>query len=1039
MSAAYTDDEVEAVVEQIIRSAIRRPYGALGQRDVGTTFADFQEQTIAVLTLTPNAPFYVVFLGTERLSVNIDDVASTLVDLDDMVAALAREATPVASTTALANAQVAADALAVASSSRTKAFVDIQSTPAFQRLDRNIQSFLDSYSTPNLTRGSTMVRTSAEAFAAIPGMIQQLIATRQTLIDKVTSLSNAITDYEALNLPGLLSTGVLQRASQVLADSTTAMAALTPSTRVEQVRQVTLNLLAARAIIRNFASLATPTIFAVLSGSGSVFSDANHPATSARLVSDFAGPYSVRADDVVVRNQLNVVIDGTLTTVVTTGGSFIAELTGTVFEPYSIISSGTDQNNQLELSTTEAGVTTSLVVPLTAGNRLALQIVADITAAITTEPLQAEPAILPLKFQGKVDIAGTDPGALTFTLTNPFSSWVNIGVKDGDKLRVLEGANDGLLYQVNGGGVTTGVLTCTRLTGAGTTNETNKNVEVGGPSLAVRVRISDGHADASLDARTIFGIGDPDDPVKARAAITLGFSPGMNTSSQPLTTQFVVDAINSATSTAVNELSKLVASVELQPVLFAIDLTNLSMRSEPSTPSELIVFKQRIRGNITVGGTTATLVVTGLDPSVIIGDEVVIRSTTVIADTFVRGSITGITGTTVSVTFASAVSVSTNVLFEFCPNLNGLPFDTTVVIDAGPNKGNYDVDSQDAVIRSQLTLKRVLGSFSDTSGQPVFFTGSIEQGHLVLASKDTSLVSAVVVNDGTPTNPSSAASLFWASRPATAIASTPWFALPAATKEVEVGDMFELYISNTTAPALSSPIVSIDGQYLELSPELPATLGSFALDVGAALPIVRIRKTRRDTFDTFSADAKAWLARPELQPMWLTELDRRVTIALNEKSPSSTGSLRQYLLNLYGILVNAGADLIRISEASTIESISQAYTAPVVSEIDTLIESLQARGGDRAIDLLLDAHFQDYFGLDVNTISYAGTVISTTNDVVRNDLPLRSTRRSELVSKQISMGQSDDPDYEYDQSDIDNSLVPDSPGPNPPPKTGDAY
>ncbi len=299
---------------------------------------------------------------------------------------------------------------------------------------------------------------------------------------------------------------------------------------------------------------------------------------------------------------------------------------------------------------------------------------------------------------------------------------------------------------------------------------------------------------------------------------------------------------------------------------------------------------------------------------------------------------------------------------------------------------------------------------------------------------------ALVVDDGTPTNPFSAALLFFSTRPASSKGTTPWFQLPAGSKGMEVGDVLEIYIGpSVSTPTATHTITAIDGTNISVTPELPVDLISLPLDVGAGVPFARIRKTRRDTFDTFSAAAKTWLARPELQPPWLTELDRQVTMAMSEPTPPNVSSLRQYLLGLFGLLTTAGADFINLPEDQSIEAIAEAYTAPVVNEIDTLIGSLSAKGGDRAIDLLLDAKFQEYFGLSVDTMSYAGTVASAVSAVVRNDLPIRSTKRNELTNRQISLGQSDDPDYEYDTSDIDNSLVPDSPGPNPPPKPGDAY
>lgn len=1047
MSAEYSDDEVEAAVEKIVRSAIRRPYGSLGQRAVGTTFTDFQEQTIAVLTLTPNAPFYVVLLGTERLVTNIADVAGTLDDLDDVAQALGRSPTAVSSTTALANARVAADALAISAGVRTQAYPDISKTPAFQRLDRNIQAFLDTYSSPNMKRGGVVVRTPEEAKTMLPGLIQQLKDQRATLIALCTSLAGAMANYAALNLPGLLSTGVVQRASQVLAMRTAQLETLTPETRVSIIRDVTLDLLAARAIIRNFGSLAVPTTFLILSGMGVTYADATHPATPAMLVADKPGPYPIRSDST-VENQLNLLIDGTFSTVVTTAGSFIAELQGIALEPFAIIdSSDPEQNDTLEVFVDELGVTTNLVVTFTPGFRSAQQIVTDILAAITTQPLTAEPALIPTKFQGSMDISGADPSAITFTSTNPFTDFVRIGVKDGDKLHVLTGANEGVFYQVNASGVSGAMLTCTRITGSTTTLELAQVAEVGGASLGVRIKLLDSYGDTALARRTKITIGTTDDVIKTRTAATLGFSAGIFATSAPVPAQTVADAINAATTTttptATGSMSRLTAALTTKPVTLTSPvsvLQDMLFRSDTTDPASIVVYALRTRATIPAG-TTCVFVVPGVS-RVALTDLgfLIIRSSPVAADVNVRGTIDMVTPATdtVTVTFDVGITGGSNLFVELVPDLTTLPFDTLVVIPTGPNAGSYRVTGQGA-INVELAIDKALRSYIDTSGQNILMTGSIVQEYLTLTSTDTTLASAIQVSEGSPTNPFSAAALFFNALPTNKIGTTPWFQLPDGSQGMEVGDYLQLFTTNAVTPTLTCTITAIDGELISVVNELPSNEGSFILDVGGALPFARIRKARQDNFDIFRGDMTDVLSLPPFQPAWLTELDRLVTVVTIEPTPTSVNNLRKFFFALLAVLTKAGEDQFGNVLNLNIEAIAAAYTAPVIPEVDALIEALLAKGGDRAIDLLLAGLFGDYFGLTVDTVSYAGTVAAATRDVIRQDMPIRSTRRSELTNRQISMGQTTDADYEYDQSDIDNSLVPDSPGPNPPPKPGDAF
>lgn len=1045
MAAPFTDTEVETAVAKIVRSAIRRQYGGLGQRDVGTMFNDFQEQTIAVLTLTPNAPFYVVKLGVERLGVKIGDLSTAIENLDEVVQAMARTTTSVDSLSSLSNAKVAADALATAASSRGRAYTSITEAPAFQNLDRNIQQFLTDYSKPNIQRNSQVVRTAQEARGLLAGYVQDLETARSGLIEQVGNLSGSIADYEAMNLPALLSSGVVTRASQVIADRTQQLEQLTPETRVQYIRDVTLDLLAARTVIRNFGSLATPTTFVVLEGSGAPYADALHPAVPARLVSAYPGPYPLRSDTAAIVNQLDLLIDGTFRTIAATGSGFLAQLTGTSPGPFDIVASpSTEQNDTLVLVATEGSTTiATLTVTLTAGvGRTLDQVVADINAAVTTQPIEAQAVIAPLKFQGKVTIGGTDPGAVTFTLTNPLSSWTAIGINEGDLVRVLEGSNVSIKYQVNVGGITGTTLTCTRLTGAGTVGEANRLVEAGGPNQVLRLKLTDTSASAALPNFRALKIDDSTD-IRKRTAGNLGFSPGAKATSRPLTTSLVAQAINSASTLAAADTARLKASVTRVPVQIAgITQTARTARSEPSAPQELVVYRFRGRGDCTVGGLAPQFTATGLSATnPLIGDNLVVRASTVSTNIGVVLTVTGVAGDTLICSSPSVINLDTNVLFEVLPNLAPLPIGSVVVVGQGIDAGAYTVTAK-GTVSAELTLDRPLGSSQDFGGQPVFLSVDLTQEYLVLDSTVTNLTSAVQVDNGSPGDPYSAAGLFFGTIPAISTATTPYFLLPQRPSQaIEAGDLLELYTVDYANPTYTFVVVSFDSTnlVLELDKPMGGLLGSFSFTIGAALPYARIRKIRKDTFDTFAANANGWLAQPALQDLWLSDLDRLVTMLLAEASVANVQTLRAHLVKLYGLLTVAGATVNAMVVANTIEAIAEAYDAPNISEIDTLVESLHAQGGDRAVDILLSGRFRDYFGLSQDQMSYAGTVLSTTQQIMQSDLQVRSVRRKEAAQRQVSIGEYEDTDYEYNQSDIDNSLVPDSPGTNPMPTDGDAY
>jgi hypothetical protein len=1057
MPQPYTDQEVQGAVEKILRSSIRRPINQLGSRDTGVTFNDFQEQTIAVLTLTPNAPFYMVKLGVGRLLDKVEAISSVTLNLDEAVQALGRYPTNVASVAELANARVAADALSLAGSSRTTAFRSIEQLPAFQRLDRNIESFLTSYSAPNLRRGGQIVRTKREGEVLVPGFVADLKEAREELIELVGSLANAINNYEAMDLPQLLSSGVMERAAKVIEERTNQMTQLLPQDRVALLRDATLDLIAARAIIRNFGSLRTPTLFLPSEGTGGAYADATYPATPARLVMTLPGPYATRVDSDMISSQLDFLIDGTFRTVVSVAGSFVAQLIGRLPETFTILAAPPDErNDEITVKFIELGVTTEVVVALTAGTRTAQQIADNINTAIAAiKPFEAVVAINPRKFEGKVDVAGVGP--YTFTLTNSFSSWIALGVVVGDRIQVLEGANLLSVFTVTI--VAASVLTATQDSGPAVTPELNKLVSVG-IYLVVKLKLLDTYVPTALANGTALSIGPVNtivstvgqtpsstDQVRTRACSTLGFSSGVVTTSRAMPTDIARDLVNASTLTAQAGVSRLRASITATPItLGSVVLEDIQVHTDPSRPTTAFVYRFRGIGDITVGGLAATFVIPGLTPGVLVGDEIVVRSTTIPADMNQRGVVTSVSATTVTATFTSALTITSGVTVDISPDLTGLPANAVLVVDDGSNRGTYRVNQQGATIKSELLLNRAFQSAQDFSGQPIFLVGDLALEYLTVESTKLDLTTAMQLDDGSPTNPYSAAYLFATPAPTllapySSVGITPWFTLEDLPSELQVGDVLELYLTSIETKDLELAITSIDAtnRVLGVDPPVSTTLPIITFGVNATAPFGRIRRVRRDRFDEFETGATQWLERPQFQPPWLTQLDRLVTVVLASPTSGAINDLRLFLRDLLGLLTIDGAASAGYPADQTIQAIAEAYEADVVAEVDTLVESLLQQGADRAVDILLEGRFSQYFGFSVDEMSYAGNVLALTKQVMQQDLPVRSVRRGEFRQQQVVLGSFEEPDFEFDQQDIDTGIVPDSPGGNPPPRQGDAY
>jgi hypothetical protein len=162
MARNYTDEELQAAIAKLVRTTVRRQYGALGNRRTDITFSDIQDAAIGVFVLKANAPYYVVRLGVQRLDELTSSAQTTLEDLVDTVQATDRRVLPVDSISSLANARSALRALSSATEARSTSLTRIDDVPAFQRFDQSTARFLRDEGSKSRS-GGDVVQTPEEA------------------------------------------------------------------------------------------------------------------------------------------------------------------------------------------------------------------------------------------------------------------------------------------------------------------------------------------------------------------------------------------------------------------------------------------------------------------------------------------------------------------------------------------------------------------------------------------------------------------------------------------------------------------------------------------------------------------------------------------------------------------------------------------------------------------------------------------------------------------------------------------------------------
>lgn len=752
-STGYTSDEINAVVQQLVLSSITTPLDTLGVRRSDLTFNQFQQTAAGLFVLYPNAPFYVLWLGVQRIRDQVTAEAVIIQQLLAAIAATGMKVTPVSDVSPLFNAQSALQNLAAAAANRTSAIGKVSNAPAYQQFSANVATFLGGAG-QNVKSNGQIVQTPQQAKAAIPGLVTQLQQAHAALVASVTLIVNGVDNYNSISLPAIVSESVLSSAASLIGSSATLLNSLSPTDRLTEVRQVVLNLIASKTAVDTFGTLNQPSDYYTLAGVGMPYSDAQHLATPAMAVGDQTGAMAIITG---LSDLLLLVLDGDTTVPITLPPSVIAELDGQGSDLNFYVGDGSApnvaQNNSFKMKINS----TSYTCPLTLSTvgppavaRTADQVAADINAVIPTGQVQAQGYYSPLKYSGKLI---TDGAGTTWTVpsygTPPayIANLFALNVSPGDTIEY-----SGSFY----------VIATVDPAGTFVTTTT-----AGPISLTVAVQI--GPVNRKLKIICV----DPDEQVAAGTSITvyaddaastgalqmLGFTSGMTMSCAPTTPDVVASYINANTSLV--EAGTYISSLYVG-----------SAEGSTTSSTTIVLTEAEASGSqMFVGpGTDLTYTVTGLVTGGLIntGDTMAVRSGPTPASYYVISEINGqtdVTGHTLAVGdvvlgvlgAGSPVGAgsATNVDVQFGPTLTLSKYDCITVQGPNINQGLYLVASQGGTGLTPLDVSLQSALSSPAAGSvPSAFTISYGKRSLTLASLNTTTASEVFVGGN-------AASLFF--------------------------------------------------------------------------------------------------------------------------------------------------------------------------------------------------------------------------------------------------------------------------------------
>lgn len=1022
----YTSAEVQAVVQKLVLSTISRTYDTLGVRRTDLTFNDVQQAAAGVFILYPNSPFYVVKLGLQR--VLLDQVPAEQALFDRLLAAvqvMGRQLLPVTDISPLFGVQSSLQNLATAAASRTSATMDITQAPAYQQLSTNAAAFLQGPAGQAVKQNGSIVQTPQQAVTTIPGLMTRLQASHSKLVSTVKGLVGAIDDYNSLNLPNVVIQSVLANAASLVGSDAAALNSLTPTQRLATIRQVVLNLLASQSLVSTFGSFTGPTDYYTLNGLGRPYSDAAHPANPASLISLHPRSYIIVAGH---NDDLNITADGGSPVDVTLNPSTVAVLNGLspdtyfVFVPPSVGPPVVVGNDVVKVSIS-GDPSSPYTIPLTDGTRTADQVVADFNAVLPSD-VRVSSYYLPLRFHGLMDVpAGTDQ---TLTLTVPGSANFGptpggLGVQVGDSVSVLSGANAGAgpaggYFRISAVTFVSGSWTVT-VTGT-TSAQPGALVEIGPAARAVRVAcvspLTQVQPEVSI---SVFG----DTPVSANACATLGFGNGVYSQCLQSTADRVAADINTKTGT-------------LQAGTSVNTYATVKTAHTDTTNASRVVFSEaEAMGTTTFATTTVTYTVGSLTLAGTIssGDTIALRSGPSPGNGYVITTVNGVTvtdhelavGDVIVGTGSFAGTGGTNVDAEFGPTLLAQKYQQ-LVINGGPNNGTYVVAGTgataiDVLLSQALPVVRALTS---PTTNPLTMSASLGDLHVTFTSKNTTTASALSLA-GT------AASLFFAAVPATAVGTTSWFQLPSIPANLQAGDILAFYPSDYNEPYNAYEILSIIAPLNVIQVDQDS-VGSGYIPDGTSwqfsvqpVPFARLHYGTKNDFTLVQSELQTWLDLPENQPTYFTNLNALVNPLLVNATPTAeqVGAAASGIEAIYRFLTTAEATSQSIDPSSSLQGIIPMFTIEPVTAVDTLIASYTAKGSDAAVDTLLSGAFTSFFGLTAETSSYAGAFQAATRAVAANDLPVSKMNRPEAVSGQL-ISQTTSPDFEYAANGVTEQL-----------------
>lgn len=254
--AGYTDSEIEGAVTQFVKSTVKVERDPLGPVDVGASFSEVIQLFSSTLVFDPNAIFYLIYLTSNRLNKDIEQLLLLVLDMQEAIQEMGRRTEEVTRTTLLGDASAA-----LLDVDRTLLDKNAISSGSFSRYVSSLDTFINASLKPNIKDGTFIVRppqkARVDAQADLSGIVEgwdDALARISKLLGMLTAFNNL--DLEVVAIQDSVRTARidLDEVQAIFEDTTT-----TKDEKISECREAYLRLAAGKSVLTNYTSVTDPS------------------------------------------------------------------------------------------------------------------------------------------------------------------------------------------------------------------------------------------------------------------------------------------------------------------------------------------------------------------------------------------------------------------------------------------------------------------------------------------------------------------------------------------------------------------------------------------------------------------------------------------------------------------------------------------------------------------------------------------------------------------------------------------------------------